>query len=231
MKYITRIWHRILRYVGITPTRKFNPSHPPHGMSIGEGYCIFGTPRYKIHKEAEVVLGKGVVLNSEPQGYHAGMSFPVTLLADRPGASIMIGDESRLHGCCIHAWSQISIGRKCLLAAGSQVLDSHGHATELEFTRLRTNLQDMPEPIQIGDFCWLGLGALVFKGAKIGEGCIVAAYSVVLKGDYPPFSLLAGSPAKIIRTLPETAILPEDAPLDSLTLDGKKIYQYQQRFS
>jgi acetyltransferase-like isoleucine patch superfamily enzyme len=226
MKTSTRIWQRILRFLGITPFTKFDSTHLPYGMSMGEGGRIFGIPCIKINREARIICGKGVVLNSDPQGYHAGMGFPVTLLADRPNAQITIGDESRLHGCCIHAWSQISIGKKCLLAAGSQVLDSHGHATEIEYARLRIKVQDIPESIQIGDFCWLGLGALVFKGVKLGEGCIVAAYSVVLAGEYHPFSLLAGSPAKIIRSLPETAIYPEDSSIDDLLLDGKKVFQY-----
>jgi acetyltransferase-like isoleucine patch superfamily enzyme len=166
------------------------------------------------------------VLNSNPEGYHAGMSFPVTLLADRPGANIIIGEGSRLHGCCVHAWSQIQIGRHCLLAAGSQVLDAHGHATEMEFARIRSRIQDMPAPIEIGDYCWLGLGALVLKGARLGEGCIVGAYSVVAAGEYPPFSLLAGSPAKVVRTVSAKDVYPEDYPVDQIAISGKKSYRY-----
>ncbi|MBN1147310.1 MAG: acyltransferase [Anaerolineales bacterium] len=166
------------------------------------------------------------MLNSEPLGYHAGMGFPVTLTADRVGASIVIGDESRLHGCCVHAWSQIIIGRKCLFAAGCQILDSHGHAAELEFARIRTYVQDEPQPIMIGDFSWIGLNALVLKGVLLNEGCIVAANSVVVAGEYPPFSLLAGSPAKVMRQISPEEVFPEDIPIESLPLSGKKLYKY-----
>jgi len=173
-----------------------------------------------------VTCRDGVVLNSAPYGYHAGMSFPVTIIADRPGAQIDIGSGSRLHGCCIHAWSRISIGRKCLFAAGSQVLDAEGHTTDLRLARLRDRLQDAPVPISIGDFSWLGLGAMVLKGVDLGEGSIVAAYSVVRAGTYPPYSLLAGSPAKVIRSVPLDAVLTEDYAIGLLKEEGLSIHAY-----
>ena len=198
----------------------------PANVNLDVECRLQGVPRIKAVSEANIVCGPKVVLNSDPDGYHAGMGFPVTLLADRPGARIVIGEGSRLHGCCVHAWSQIQIGRHCLLAAGSQVLDAHGHATELELARLRSQIHDVPEPIEIGDYCWLGLGALVFKGVRLGEGCIVGAHSVVLAGEHPPFSLLTGSPAKIVRTVPAKDVYPEGFPSEQVAIGGKKAYEY-----
>ncbi|HLF16194.1 MAG TPA: acyltransferase [Candidatus Thermoplasmatota archaeon] len=54
-------------------------------------------------------------------------------------------------------------------------------------------------PTRIGDHVWIASGAQVLKGASIGDGCVVAAGAVVLGGDYPPRSLLAGVPARIAR--------------------------------
>lgn len=53
----------------------------------------------------------------------------------------------------------------------------------------------------IGDYCLIGMGAIVLDGAEIGEGSIIGAGAVV-KGDakIPPFSVVVGTPAKIIRT-------------------------------
>lgn len=173
------------------------------------------------------MLGADVVLNSNPQGYHAGMAFPVTLLADRPGARIEIGEGSRLHGCCLHAWHSIRVGRRCLFAAGSQVLDSNGHAADLRFARVRQRLQDPPEPVLLGDYCWLGINALVLKGVTLSEGCVVAANSVVVAGNYPPFSLLAGSPAQVVRSIGANEVLAEDADLAELEREGYARYTYQ----
>jgi acetyltransferase-like isoleucine patch superfamily enzyme len=57
------------------------------------------------------------------------------------------------------------------------------------------------EPISIGDDVWIGANCTILKGARIGNGCIVATGAVVLGGDYPDRSLIAGNPAKAVKTL------------------------------
>ena len=213
------MWRRFARAALAVDCRR-------RGVTFGKRCRVIGRPRIRVVDGAKVVCRDEVVLNSAPLGDHAGMSFPVTIFADRPGAEIDIGSGSRLHGCCIHAWSRISIGRKCLFAAGSQVLDAAGHAVELEFSRLRDRLRDVAEPVSIGDFSWLCLGAIVLKGANLGEGTIVAAHSVVRAGVYPPYSLLAGSPAKVVRSIPMDDVLNEDYPLESLAADGLRVHAY-----
>jgi len=59
------------------------------------------------------------------------------------------------------------------------------------------------EEIVIGDNVWVGANCTILKGAKIGNGCIVAAGSVVIRGEYPERSLLAGNPARVVKELPE----------------------------
>ena len=54
--------------------------------------------------------------------------------------------------------------------------------------------------IIIGDDCWIGAKATILDGARIGNGCIVAAGAVVTKGEYPDYSILGGVPAKIISS-------------------------------
>ena len=53
-------------------------------------------------------------------------------------------------------------------------------------------------PILIGMDCWIGASALVLGGAEIGDCSIVGAGSVVTRS-VPPFSIVAGSPARILR--------------------------------
>lgn len=55
-------------------------------------------------------------------------------------------------------------------------------------------------PITIGDRAWIGTGAIILPGIKIGESSVVAAGSVVTK-DVPPKTLVAGVPAEIKKTL------------------------------
>jgi carbonic anhydrase/acetyltransferase-like protein (isoleucine patch superfamily) len=54
----------------------------------------------------------------------------------------------------------------------------------------------------IGHQCLVGMGAIVLDGADIGEGCLIAAGALVTPGTkVPPFSLVMGSPAKVVRGL------------------------------
>lgn len=56
----------------------------------------------------------------------------------------------------------------------------------------------MTAPIRIGNHVWIGTRAVILKGAKIGDGCIVAAGSLVTKS-FPDNCLIGGVPAKIIK--------------------------------
>jgi carbonic anhydrase/acetyltransferase-like protein (isoleucine patch superfamily) len=54
----------------------------------------------------------------------------------------------------------------------------------------------------IGDGALVGMGSIVMNGAKIGRGSIVGAGSVITEGkEFPEYSLIIGSPARVIRTL------------------------------
>lgn len=53
--------------------------------------------------------------------------------------------------------------------------------------------------IKIGKDCWIGAKATILDGTDLGDGCIVAAGSVV-RGTIPPYSIIGGVPAKIIKT-------------------------------
>lgn len=52
--------------------------------------------------------------------------------------------------------------------------------------------------VEIGDFVWLGSDVTISGNVKIGEGAIIAIGSVVVK-DVPPFAIVGGNPAKIIK--------------------------------
>ena len=59
----------------------------------------------------------------------------------------------------------------------------------------------------VEDHCLIGMHSTVLDGAVIGHGSIVAAGAVVTKGTIvPPYSLVAGIPAKVIKTLDEKGI-------------------------
>ena len=63
------------------------------------------------------------------------------------------------------------------------------------------NFDFSPGEIRIGDDVWIGAGVIILKGVSIGHGSIVAAGAVVTKGEYPDRSILAGNPAKIVKSI------------------------------
>jgi acetyltransferase-like isoleucine patch superfamily enzyme len=54
--------------------------------------------------------------------------------------------------------------------------------------------------IIIEDKVWIGFNVIILKGVKIGEGAVIGAGSVVTK-DVPPYHIVAGNPAKIIKKI------------------------------
>lgn len=60
----------------------------------------------------------------------------------------------------------------------------------------------------IGDYNLIGIKAVVLNGAKIGRGCIIGANALIKENqEIPDFSLVVGSPGKVIRTLKEEEVL------------------------
>jgi carbonic anhydrase/acetyltransferase-like protein (isoleucine patch superfamily) len=58
----------------------------------------------------------------------------------------------------------------------------------------------------IGDGTLIGMGATVLNGARIGKGCLIGACALITEGkEIPDFSLVMGSPGKVVRTLDEAA--------------------------
>jgi acetyltransferase-like isoleucine patch superfamily enzyme len=67
-------------------------------------------------------------------------------------------------------------------------------ATEIPYDSERVE-----RPVEIGEACWFGDSAVVAPGTRLGDGCIVGAGAVV-SGEHPPYSVLVGSPARVVKT-------------------------------
>ena len=119
----------------------------------------------------------------------------------RNAQNVYVGKNSHInHLCCIWAGdhSQIILGDNLLMGPGVCIFSgNHGMVKGQPMT-----FQERKEAsIVIGDDVWVGAGATILKGAKIGSGSVVATGAVVLRGNYPPGSLIAGNPAKAVRQI------------------------------
>ena len=125
---------------------------------------------------------------------------------------IRIGANVRINaGTFIVSYSEVSIGRNCLIGEYVSIRDAdHGTAPDLP-------IREQPHetrPIRIGEDVWIGRGAVVLKRVTIGDGAVIAANSLVTK-DFRPLMIVAGAPAREIRQRgsdPQKAAAGEGGP-------------------
>lgn len=166
-------------------------------LHVAKGVRINVWPSIVLHQKASIFLGENVILNSSNRTYHVNMFTRVKLMCDKPNASISVGNNTRIHGSCIHAFEKIEIGENCLIAANCQIFDSNGHSTKIS---LRHSNQGNSKPIKIGNNVWIGTGCVILPGTMIGNGSIIAAGSVVL-GEIPEHTIFGGNPAKLLKKI------------------------------
>lgn len=165
-------------------------------IKIGKGTVVYLRSPI-ITKKGDVVIGKKCRIGTSKIGYHTGMPFYTSILNDGLKSMVSIGDNCRINGAYIHAKKQILIGNDCVFASGIHILDSNGHVTS---SNNRTVGTDVPQSISIGNNVWICTNSIILKGSTIGDNCVIAANSVV-KGFFPPNSLIEGNPARIVKTL------------------------------
>lgn len=56
-----------------------------------------------------------------------------------------------------------------------------------------------PNTVTINEHCWIGANVTLLAGCNIGRGCLVAAGSICVNKEYPPYTILGGVPAKVIK--------------------------------
>nr|WP_269205339.1 acyltransferase [Motilibacter aurantiacus] len=96
-------------------------------------------------------------------------------------------------GTVVHCESAVTIGSRVRIGDLCAVYDTNFHEIE-PGAGVRT------APVTIGDDVWLARGVVVLPGTAIGEGSVVAAGSVV-RGEVPPWVVVAGNPAVVVRTI------------------------------
>lgn len=110
-------------------------------------------------------------------------------------APIVIGRNTVINqGCWIDGRGGLSIGSNVNISRGAWIL---GGDHDIDDPYLATRFA----PVEIGDRVFVGARAIVFAGVTLGEGAVVAAGAVVTK-DVAPYTVVAGVPAKPIRTRP-----------------------------
>lgn len=110
----------------------------------------------------------------------------------RVGNNVGLGTHGFL-GCA----GGIEIGDDTILG---NYVSMHSENHNYADTRVPIRLQGVNRKgIIIGKDCWIGAKVIILDGTRINDGCIVAAGAVV-RGEFPPYSIIGGVPAKMIKS-------------------------------
>ncbi|MFA5156301.1 MAG: acyltransferase [Candidatus Omnitrophota bacterium] len=146
-----------------------------------------------VNENIKIIVGDDVTIHGDAgfQGYKVNKN-PVLEIDD----STFIGPQVR-----IGVGKEIKIGKYCLIAARVYISDHDGHPLGWQDRRERLPVTgEEIKPIMIEDDVWIGEGAFICKGVKIGRGAVIAARSVITK-DVEPFTIVGGNPAIIIKKI------------------------------
>jgi acetyltransferase-like isoleucine patch superfamily enzyme len=167
---------------------------------LGFGARLLRTARIRnIRGDSDcIVIGANSIIRGELLTFAHGGKIEI-------GSWCYVGESSR-----IWSGSLVQIGNRVLIAHGVNIFDNLTHPINPEerhkqiqdiFTRGHPRQIDLDErPVRIEDDAWIGAGAFVMRGVKIGARAIVAAGSVVTK-DVAADTVVAGNPALVVKSL------------------------------
>lgn len=177
--------------------------------TIGNNVRFQSLKNLLVEKQAEFSIGDNCIVYENAKLEVLGES------------SLSIGKNSIIGDARISCREKISIGSHFLTSWNVFISDYDAHPVDpvLRQTQIdQMTTQFFPafnqtdpkvafdwkfssSSISIGSNVWIGANVSILKGAHIGDNCIVATGSVVTKGEYPHNSILAGNPAKVVKSL------------------------------
>ena len=162
--------------------------------SFGTGSCIDFPPATllnveSIHLGRDVLVGRNATLAA---GY--GVGDP-----NLPARALVIGDGCVLGaGITITAHQQVEIGEAVFTGQRVFVTDaSHGYQDPDSPIGQQFGTH---QPVRIGPGSWIGHGAVILPGTRLGRNVVVAAGAVV-RGEVEDHAVVAGNPARVVRRL------------------------------
>ncbi len=140
-----------------------------------------------------VTAGEGCEVALAPRCFFNGLTIRV-----EGGGAVRIATECTFNGAELvaHDGPTLTVGRDCMFSSEIRVTTTDHHTIRDAATGERIN---PPEDIVFGEHVWIGRGVQVLKGARIGDGSVIGARSLVT-GEIPPGCLAVGVPARVVRT-------------------------------
>lgn len=105
---------------------------------------------------------------------------------------LSIGEDASIsHGAVFYNLGGVTIGKRAIISHDVYLCGGTHDHTKKSYPLLR-------KPIFIEDDVWIGAGAFIGPGVRIGQGAVVGARAVVCK-DVPPWKVVAGNPARVLK--------------------------------
>jgi acetyltransferase-like isoleucine patch superfamily enzyme len=180
----------------------WHPGTIPANVLVDPTAYVETTYSFLLYRSAApigVSIGKGA-------SAYKGVMFDVGA-----GGRVIIGDYALIHGARVICDERIEVGDHTLISWNVVLMDSYrlpvDPAARREALRRaaatpsrRLEGDAVARPVRIGPNAWIGFDACVLPGVTVGEGAIVGARSVVT-ADVQPYTIVAGNPATVIRSL------------------------------
>ena len=157
----------------------------PENVSLGERSWLYSSFAF-LHYRSKQPVGVRIGADS---GVYIG-----TLFELGPEGELEVGNYCTLAGPIIATNARITIGNYALISFQTV---SAGAVDAVPPGSRAASRAGESLPIEIEDNVWIGARALILGGARIGEGSIVGAASVV-DFEVPPYSIVAGNPARVV---------------------------------
>ena len=150
-----------------------------------DGLCFIGPGvKFEIGRQATVKLGRWSWI-----GHRCKIRVHEGELSI--GAKTVLGQE-----CTISAFQHISIGRECIIADRVMMIDFDHGVVEVERPIREQGIYK--RDVRIGHNVWIGYGACLLRGVRVGDNSVIGTSSVVT-ADVPANAVVGGIPAKLIR--------------------------------
>ncbi len=107
------------------------------------------------------------------------------------GDKTVIGQE-----CTISAYQRVRIGQQCVIADRAMFIDFDHGVVEVERPIRRQGIYK--RDVEVGSNVWVGYGACILRGVRVGDNSIIGTNAVVTK-DVPANAVVAGVPARVVR--------------------------------
>jgi acetyltransferase-like isoleucine patch superfamily enzyme len=122
------------------------------------------------------------------------------------GAKTVMGQE-----CTISAYQRVRIGEQCVIADRAMFIDFDHGVVEVERPIRVQGIYK--RDVEVGSNVWIGYGACILRGVRVGDNSIVGTNSVVTK-DVPANAVVAGIPARVIRMREAPTRMRWDQPVE-----------------